>query len=131
MFVNGFLQLIEAGIVRREVFADATLQRLLNSGAIADETVTPATLVALRKAGRIQSPLRAADVDFLLHFGVLRPGVCLDGHRFNNQGVHIITIRWGKVSAVRIYCDTQVLTDCLARNAAQGLHEAGLPPIED
>ena len=84
MFVNGFLQLIEAGIVRREVFADATLQRLLNSGAIADETVTPATLTALREAGRIQSPLRAADVDFLLHFGVLRPGVRmdmgLDGH---------------------------------------------------
>ena len=84
MFVNGFLQLIEAGIVRREVFADATLQRLLNSGAIADETVAPATLTALREAGRIQSPLRAADVDFLLHFGVLRPGVRmdmgLDGH---------------------------------------------------
>ena len=80
MFVNGFLQLIEAGIVRREVFADATLQRLLNTGAIADETVTPATLTALRGAGRIQSPLRAADVDFLLHFGMLRPGVCLDGH---------------------------------------------------
>lgn len=80
MFVNGFLQLIEAGIVRREVFADLTLQRLLNSGAIADETVTPATLAALRQAGRIQSPLRSADVDFLLHFGVLRPGVRLDGH---------------------------------------------------
>lgn len=58
-------------------------------------------------------------------------GLCLDGHRFNNQGVHIITIRWGKVSAVRIYCDTQVLTDCLARNAAQGLIDAELPPIAD
>ena len=29
MFVNGFLQLIEAGIIRREVFADAALQQLL------------------------------------------------------------------------------------------------------
>ncbi len=58
-------------------------------------------------------------------------GVCLDGHRFNNQGIHCITIRWGKVSAVRIYCDTQVLADCLTRNAAQGLGEAALPPILD
>ena len=32
MFVNGFLKLIEAGIVRREVFGDAALQRILNEG---------------------------------------------------------------------------------------------------
>ena len=32
MFVNGFLQLIEAGIVRREVYGDATLQQLVNEG---------------------------------------------------------------------------------------------------
>ena len=57
--------------------------------------------------------------------------MCLGGHRVNNQGVHINTIRCGKVSAVRIYCDTQVLSDCLARNAVQGVHEAELSPIED
>ena len=58
-------------------------------------------------------------------------GLCLDGHRVNNQGIHVITINWGKVSAVRIYCDTQVLADCLARNAAHGIGEAALPPILD
>jgi hypothetical protein len=73
MFVNGFLRLIEAGIIRREVFADVTLQRLLNSGRIADETVTPDTLLALLEAGRIRSPLRGADLAFLQHYGVLRP----------------------------------------------------------
>ncbi|MDT7835112.1 acetyl-CoA hydrolase/transferase C-terminal domain-containing protein [Aquabacterium sp. OR-4] len=79
MFVNGFLKLIEAGIIRREVFADTTLQQLLNSGAIADETVTPQTLRALLEAGRIHSPLRQADVDFLARFGIFKPGVTLDG----------------------------------------------------
>ncbi|WP_269532086.1 acetyl-CoA hydrolase/transferase C-terminal domain-containing protein [Chitinimonas sp. BJYL2] len=76
MFVNGFLKLIEAGIVRREVFADATLQQLLNSGAI---TPVPdaQTLRALRDAGRISSPLSQGDVDFLTHFGILLPGVVL------------------------------------------------------
>ena len=44
MFVNGFLKLIEAGIIRREVFADTTLQRLLNEGVLPDVTVTPQTL---------------------------------------------------------------------------------------
>ncbi len=81
MFVNGFLQLIEAGIVRREVFGDATLQQMLNDGRIAGTTVTPTTLRALREAGRIGSPLEQADLDWLVHWGVLRDGTQLDGDR--------------------------------------------------
>ena len=79
MFVNGFLRLIEAGVIRREVFADVGLQRLVNSGRIADETVTPDTLRALLDAGRVGSPLSAADLAFLQHYGVLRADVRLDG----------------------------------------------------
>jgi acyl-CoA hydrolase len=79
MFVNGFLRLIEAGIVRREVFADQALQDLLNSGHIADETVTPATLRALLDAGVVRSPLGAPDLQWLQRFGVLRADVSLDG----------------------------------------------------
>ena len=81
MFVNGFLKLIEAGIVRREVFADAPLQNLLNSGALPDERVTPDTLRTLLKAGRIGSPLGASDLAFLTRFGILQTGVVIDdGH---------------------------------------------------
>ena len=87
MFVNGFLKLIEAGIIRREVFADTVLQRLLNTGAIADETVTPQTLRALLDAGRVRSPLGAEDLAFLKHFGVLRSGVALNGDLLEFDGV--------------------------------------------
>jgi acyl-CoA hydrolase len=79
MFVNGFLRLIEAGIVRREVFGDAVLQQLINDGRIADETVTARTLRALLDAGRVRSPLGAEDLAFLQRFGILRPEVRLDG----------------------------------------------------
>ncbi len=79
MFVNGFLRLIEAGIVKREVFADQGLQDLLNSGRIADETVTPATLRALIDARVVRCPLGAQDLQWLQRFGVLRPEVTLDG----------------------------------------------------
>ncbi len=88
MFVNGFLRLIEAGIIRREVFADVALQRLLNSGRIADAVVTPDTLRALLDAGRISSPLRADDVDFLQRFGVLRPEVKLEGGMLSFEAEH-------------------------------------------
>ena len=79
MFVNGFLKLIEAGIVRREVFDDTALQTLLNDGLIADETVTPQTLRALLEAGRVRSPLHEQDLAFLAHYGVLKPGVRIEG----------------------------------------------------
>jgi acyl-CoA hydrolase len=79
MFVNGFLRLIEAGIIRREVFGDAVLQQLINDGRIADETVTANTLRVLLDAGRVHAPLRADDLAFLQRFGVLRPEVRMGG----------------------------------------------------
>ncbi len=79
MFVNGFLKLMEAGIVRREVYGDATLQELVNSGAIDAGTVTPGTLRALLDAGRIGPRLSAEDLAFLKHYGILRPETQLDG----------------------------------------------------
>lgn len=81
MFVNGFLKLIEAGIIRREVFSDVVLQQLLNRGAITDETVTPQTLRALLDAGRVRAPLAEDDLAFLQRFGVLHPDVKLDGEQ--------------------------------------------------
>ncbi len=77
MFVNGFLKLIEAGIIRREVFGDVLLQQLINDGEI-DEVVSPATLTALLRHGRIRSPLGADDLAWLQHWGILRPEVTLD-----------------------------------------------------
>ncbi len=79
MFVNGFLKLIEAGIIRREVFNDTVLQQMLNDGRLSDETVTPDTLRALLAAGRIGATLSAADLAFLQKFGILRSGVKLEG----------------------------------------------------
>lgn len=89
MFVNGFLHLIQAGVVRREVYADATLQRLLNEGRIADAAVTPDMLRALLDAGRVRSPLSADDVDFLTRFGIFRPGVRVDSAGLAFEQQHI------------------------------------------
>ena len=79
MFVNGFLKLIEAGIIRREVFGDVVLQQLINRGTIADASVTPQTLRALLDSGRVRSPLGPEDLAYLQRFGVLRSDVGLDG----------------------------------------------------
>ena len=80
MFVNGFLKLIEAGIIRREVFDDVVLQRLINQGRMVDELVTAQTLRALLEAGRIGPPLSVDDLAFLLKYSVFRAGVRLSGN---------------------------------------------------
>ncbi len=74
MFVNGFLWLIDAGIIRREVYPDVALQRLVNQGGVA-KGITPATIAALHAAGRIADPMTADDVSFLRRFGILRADV--------------------------------------------------------
>ncbi|MDT8992375.1 acetyl-CoA hydrolase/transferase C-terminal domain-containing protein [Curvibacter sp. APW13] len=79
MFVNAFLKLIEAGIVRREVYDDAVLQQLVNEGKAAGHAVTPELVKGLVDAGRLSSPLSAADVAFLKRFGILRAEVELRG----------------------------------------------------
>lgn len=86
MFVNGFLKLIEAGIIRREVYGDTVLQQMLNDGRLPSEVVTPETVRALLAAGRIGTPLSEADVAFLKKIGILRAGVTLDGRELVLDG---------------------------------------------
>jgi hypothetical protein len=122
MFVNGFLRLIEAGIIRREVFNDVTLQTLLNSGAIADAKVTPATLKALLDAGRIHSPLTQADLDFLTRFGIFKAGVTLNSDHLVFEGVPLPNDLLA--SAAQFDADRQ---DPAGRAAAgRHLHDRGL-----
>jgi len=77
MFVNGFVQLMQAGILRREVFGDESVQRLVNDGRIPGLAVTPDTLAALLEVGRIPSLLKSKDLAFLQKLGVLTAAVSL------------------------------------------------------
>jgi len=42
-----------------------------------------------------------------------------------------VLLRWGRTTAIRIYCDTALLTQVLERNAACGVAEAVAAPIVD
>jgi acyl-CoA hydrolase len=92
MFVNGFLQLIEAGILRRPVFGDAALQQLVNEGRIDPARPGDQALQALRDEGRISEPPSAADQAFLRRFGLdhpdrpLRGGIVMTGGFFLGPG---------------------------------------------
>jgi ketosteroid isomerase-like protein len=51
------------------------------------------------------------------------------GTRYSNQGVHVLTIKWGKVTEMHIYCDTQKLAGILETIGDQGVEEAVGAPI--
>lgn len=52
-----------------------------------------------------------------------------DGSDYRNHGVHIITMRWGKITAIDANEDSQVVAESLKLRAAFGLEEAAAPPI--
>jgi acyl-CoA hydrolase len=76
MLVDGFLDLFERGVLKRKVYDDFALQRLLNEGRIG-ETPDARMLEALRDDEVVWSPLRQRDIDYLKTWGILQPHVTL------------------------------------------------------
>lgn len=88
MFVNGFMQLIKAGIIRREVYDDLNIQRLLNNERLS-ENITTHTLDVLLEENIIQAHLSEKDVNFLKKFGIFKPGVTLEDGLLQLNGASV------------------------------------------
>jgi ketosteroid isomerase-like protein len=52
-----------------------------------------------------------------------------NGEKRQNCGVHLIRLKWGKGTSVRIYCDTQLLQENLAIQHRGGVQEAAASPL--
>lgn len=83
MFVDGFMFLMQNGILKRKVYDHVVLQRLLNEGLFQEDQITPEVLFQLIARGAIRPQLRKQDVDFLQHFGILRSDL-----NFRNGLIH-------------------------------------------
>lgn len=73
MFVNGFVHLLKAGILKRKVYADLGVQSLLSAGKIADDLDSNA-LQTFVDSGLVNAELTAADRSYLERWGVLCDG---------------------------------------------------------
>ncbi|MBS3803131.1 MAG: acetyl-CoA hydrolase [Oleiphilaceae bacterium] len=82
MMIDGFVHLMNAGILKREVYDNADLQTLINAGLIGPE-LSIETLDVLRQYDLIESPLRARDVSWLQQYGILDPALVLRGGRLS------------------------------------------------
>ena len=52
-----------------------------------------------------------------------------DGSRYENHGVHVIKMRWGKIVEIDANEDSQAVAEALKMRAAYGNEEAAAPPI--
>jgi ketosteroid isomerase-like protein len=53
------------------------------------------------------------------------------GDPYDNDGVHIVRLRWGKLVSLHAYLDTAALIAALQTMAEMGFGEAEAAPIED
>jgi len=83
MFVDGFLDLYRSGVLRRRVYDDLRLQRLLNEGTVC-ERIDERFLAALAEAG-FASPLSAEEFARLRNAGVFRADCRYDDGRIENS----------------------------------------------
>ncbi len=74
MFVDSLLELIKAGIIKRRVYEDVRLQKILNQKRFDDTQVEDIfrELVAQRM---LHPVIKEREVDFLRHFGIFHPDV--------------------------------------------------------
>lgn len=80
MLVDGFIDLFDNGVLKRRVYDDLTLQRLLNDGVVS-EVPSLAGLDALIAAGAVERMPTLANVTYLQHWGVLDDALRLEGER--------------------------------------------------
>ena len=52
-----------------------------------------------------------------------------NGAPYNNHGVHVIKMRWGKIVDIDANEDSQAVAESLKIQAAHGIEEASAPPI--
>ncbi len=74
MLVDGYLQLLKHGVVKRKTYNNVHIQRLINEKKIS-EAVTPRTLELLIEERAVSSRLTEADVSFLKEFGIFKDTV--------------------------------------------------------
>lgn len=103
MMVDGFLTLFDEGIIKREVYDDVPIQRLINRGRIGKD-VTPQTVAELRQIGAIGAELQLHDVQYLKQYGIFRQDVRLEGRTLINDLRQQAPARIGTAAELEAVC---------------------------
>jgi acyl-CoA hydrolase len=115
MFADGFRHLYNHGILKRAVYGDAALQRLVNAGRIGPK-VTPETLAVLLQEGLVSASLSQPELDFLRKYGIFKDTVVLDNGVLRCEGGVAIEARPGDPEVLE-----QINRHCLGTELKGGI----------
>jgi acyl-CoA hydrolase len=113
MFVDGFLDLYRIGVLRRRVYDDVRIQRLLNGGEVG-ERIDEKFLEALAGCD-FRTPLAAADFALLQRCGVFRRDCRYVNARIENSEGASCAARFDTAAA-----RAEILSVCAARRLSGG-----------
>jgi len=90
MLVDGYLELIKAGIVKRKTYNSIPIQKLINEKKIT-EKITPNTLESLIEEKAIDQKISESDFSFLQEYGVIKDDLtfkdgCITGENIEIPG---------------------------------------------
>lgn len=83
MFVDAFMQLYKRGILKRKVFDNIVLMKLINEGKLAAANIPSDILELIHQKNGIHKNLRLKDFNMLTKFGILK-----DGLTYENGFIH-------------------------------------------
>lgn len=115
MFADGFRHLYNHGILKRAVYDDAPLQRLVNADKVS-ATVTPETLETLVEEGLVSTALTPRDMAFLQKYGIFKQEVVLEGSMLRCPDGTDIAANLGDAKALE-----QVQLHCLGDELKGGI----------
>ncbi len=114
MLVDGYLQLIRNGVVKRKTYNNLHIQRMVNEGKLSD-TVSSKTLEHLLEAGAVHSRLTAEDFNFLCEYGIFKEGLTYENGQIHAGGKSISADLTDPGNM------DQIIADCLGTTLKKGI----------
>ena len=75
MFVDAFMQLYKKGILKRRVYDNIAIQKLLNEGKLSDNNIPENILELMHDYDGLHLRMREKDFETLMYFGILKEGL--------------------------------------------------------
>jgi hypothetical protein len=72
MMVEGFLELLNGGVIKRKVYDNVTIQKMLNNNTISENNIPPNILELMLEDEAFQRVLTKKDFEMLTYFGILK-----------------------------------------------------------
>jgi len=88
MLVDGYVELIKSGVVKRKTYNSVPIQKLINEKKISED-VTPKTLEALIEERAIAKQLSEKDFNFLKEFGIFKDNLILKDGMIKGDSLEI------------------------------------------